>query len=258
MRNIATNEELAIAGGRIYETLSPWTPIDGKRRSWDMARIADMLTAASIREAEARNAAIRAARLRRAVIGAGAGEIIDAGGGDDGVVGGTLIGAAFGHISTPGPVEPMARIGLVFLDGETLSLEVNAEEFTLIQTAAAAASQEPTEDPDAPSHRDDEITPEEARTILTERAATQASAAGIATCIAGGGGVFIGAVVTSAGSEFSGALGSVMMAVGAAPALVGAALIILGLRRLVRSLPQDAAMSAGERELFARMKSSPA
>lgn len=140
MINLSNHGYLFIHEGFLYEALSSQTKIDEGQRRWDLTQIASILTVSSIEDAEARNAAIRDARRRRMIKGALAGGMLDAAMGDgDSIVDGVLLGAAFTYISSKGTETPTACIGIVFLDGEYLSLRVEAHDYAQLQAAAAAA-----------------------------------------------------------------------------------------------------------------------
>ena len=67
------------------------------------------------------------------MLGAITGGIVDGMGGDDSIVNGVLIGTAFGAIATD-KRKAFAQVGLIFADGESIAVEVDKQEYSILQT----------------------------------------------------------------------------------------------------------------------------
>lgn len=139
MKNLKTGAAMVIVGDFITPPLSPHTRIDADHYRWNLNEIASIVTTDTLESAEARAAAVRQARTRRTLTGAVIGGVVDMASGDDGILDGVLIGAAFGYLTANSPEKITAKVGVIFTDGEALSLEVDAKDYTLLQTAAKRA-----------------------------------------------------------------------------------------------------------------------
>lgn len=136
MKNLETGATMIEAGGFLTEQLSAASRIDAPRYRWNLAEIASIVTTDTLASAVARDAAVRQARTRRTLTGAVIGGAVDFTMGNDSILDGVLLGAAFGYLTSDSPQKITAKVGIIFNDGEALSLEVDATEYALLQTAA--------------------------------------------------------------------------------------------------------------------------
>ncbi len=79
-----------------------------------------------------RQADAKRRRSSNVLAGAAFGALLDGSIGDDSILDGALIGAAFGYAGTPGVGEPLARVQLGFRDGRIDSFQVSRDEITLL------------------------------------------------------------------------------------------------------------------------------
>lgn len=172
MKNLETGAVMMIADNHIISPASKHMRIDVDHYRWNLDQIASIVTTDTLESAEARAAAVRRARTRRTVTGAVIGGVIDMASGDDGILDGVLIGAAFGYLTANSPEKITAKVGVIFTDGEALSLEVDAQDYTLLQTAAkralarAAGDDAPATEPAKTSYR---LTHQQAEYVLSLR-----------------------------------------------------------------------------------------
>lgn len=146
MRDISINTNLNIYGNEIIPSFRAHFDLMGTIKIWDLNQITSILTVDSLKNDELRKKEIHRRRKRSNILlGAVVGGLMDASEGDDSILDGVLIGAAFGAIATGSPSDPRAQIGILFQDGGTLSLDVSKEEYTLLQTAYAKAQEHPVE-----------------------------------------------------------------------------------------------------------------
>ena len=139
MRDLDTNGYLTIEQNQIRPALDSSTPIHKIIRVWDLSKLQTILTVDSLKDDEERKKALyKKRRTRNSLIGAIAGGVIDAETGEDSILDGVLLGAAFGAVCTTSPDKPMAQVGLLFCDGSYIAAEVDKEEYTKLQTLAAA------------------------------------------------------------------------------------------------------------------------
>ncbi len=146
MINLARQTELVIAQNSLRAPIGSYTPLTAIIPEWDLKQLDTILTVDSLKDDETRKRAIHNRhRTSNTVLGAVVGGLLDASSGDDSIIDGVLLGAAFGAVCTSSPSDPKAQVGLLFSDGSHLSVEVDKSEYTQLQTMAAAnqARQEP-------------------------------------------------------------------------------------------------------------------
>lgn len=171
MLDTTTQKSLSISGDWLTPTLDSDTSIDHKIREWNLSKLETLLTIDSLNDAAARQQALQKSRRNsNMLLGAVVGGIMDADVGDDSIVDGVLLGAAFGAICTSSQSdEPKAQVGLLFQDGSSLAVEVNKYEYTQLQTNASANIKK-QKDWLSPSFRDRYLSPKEVSSILSDRA----------------------------------------------------------------------------------------
>ena len=147
MRDLSTGHGLQFEGDTLRRAFDAKDRIGTDVTVWHLSEIATLVTPDTIQDAERRAREAQAARSRNVLLGGVAGGLLDAASGDDGILDGVLVGATFGYLTSnrPGPVT--AQVGIVFRDGTSLCVEVDRDEYTRLQTAAAQALR--AADPDA-------------------------------------------------------------------------------------------------------------
>ena len=141
MQILGTDEKLIIEGEAALTPLP--TSVDEakktRRKVIHLSRLSGIAIADTLADDQSR-ADKEHRRERNASMATGAvlGGLIDASSGDDGIVDGLLIGAAFGAIASGSPRDPKARLVLVFDSGERLAVSVDADEYAQIQAAQGA------------------------------------------------------------------------------------------------------------------------
>lgn len=123
MRNLSSTERLDLSEGSITARIGADTQIGTNRPKWDLGQIAALVTADTLAKAETHAEAVRSTRDR--------------------APSGGIVGAAFDTLASDSPKEPTAKVGVIFGDGEALSLEVNAVEYSMLQTATHRALKRP-------------------------------------------------------------------------------------------------------------------
>lgn len=139
MRDIVTDREYWIDGDELVPVVTKSTPLEGELEIWNLRSLVMLITADKIRDDTFRKEVLaRIKRARRAAGGAVFGGFIDALSGDEGILDGVLLGAAFGALSPVGLDDPKATVGLLFSDGSYLVAEVDRCEYELLQARVAS------------------------------------------------------------------------------------------------------------------------
>lgn len=142
MIDIETGNTLNISDNFICEQVNEDTALNVSLTKWRLDAIKTIVTTQTLENSEARIAALNSdieqRRMTNVALGGVAGAVIDGIGGEDTILDGVLLGAAFGFLVSPSKVtsDPTAKIGILFVNGESLALEVNSDEYTLLQAAA--------------------------------------------------------------------------------------------------------------------------
>lgn len=170
MRNIESQRPMKIFREKLNPLLNASTPITITIREWDLAQLETILTVDSLKDDEARKRALHKRRRNsNMLLGAVVGGLIDADSGDDSIVDGVLLGAAFGAICTASPEAPKAQVGLLFRDGSHLAVEVNKDEYTQLQTLVSSNKHEAIDESKS-AFKDRYLTDSEVDSILRDRA----------------------------------------------------------------------------------------
>lgn len=137
MINLSNGKSLELAGGKIREKRSPQSSLSKPCKTWDLAHL-DLIVTSDTLEDDQKRKAIEHKKRRNGnvVMGAIVGGLIDGSDGDDSILDGVLLGAAFGAIATSSPGAATAKVGLLFSDNESLTVEVDSNEYSQLQTIA--------------------------------------------------------------------------------------------------------------------------
>lgn len=139
MKNIENGMYLSLHESEIIPKLTGSQDTSKPITVWNLNALETIVTTDTIKDSEERNRqAYKKRRSSNMIMGAVVGGVIDGSSGGDSIIDGVLIGAVFGGLATGSPSNPKAQIGLIFKGGSTLSLEVDKEEYNLIQTFFAA------------------------------------------------------------------------------------------------------------------------
>lgn len=169
MRNIELQTSMKISGKKLKPLLNASTPITIQIREWNLDQLETILTVDSVDDYEKRKKALhQRRRTKNMLLGGVVGGLI-ANSGDDSIVDGVLLGAAFGAICTSSPEEPKAQVGLLFSDGSHLAVEVNKDEYTQLQTLSVSSHRQDVENFQS-AFRDRSLTTSEVNSILNDRA----------------------------------------------------------------------------------------
>lgn len=143
--NVNDGTELVIHDGLLAEPLSGDTSLAGPIQAWDLDTIATITTYESLNEHAAKLREEYTERKNGNIIkGAIMGGLMDAAIGDDSIIDGIILGAAFSAVATNSAGVPKALIGVVFTDGNTLALEVDKYDYTQLQAFAQASKKKET------------------------------------------------------------------------------------------------------------------
>ena len=139
MIDLSSGHSLVISGNQLRKAFDKNTLLTSEIKCWDLLTIEAILTVDTLQDDQKRQEVLHRQRKRSNMLtGAVLGGLLDAGNGDDSIIDGVLIGAAFGSICTSSARDPKAQIGLLFSDGEHLSLEVDKHEYSRLQTIVAS------------------------------------------------------------------------------------------------------------------------
>lgn len=139
MIDLSNGRELGIAKNQLRRSLSGEMRIDAAIEAWDLTQLDTMLTIDSLADDEKRKKIIASQRKKNNIgLGALVGGIIDASSGEDSIVDGVLLGAAFGAVCSSSASNPRAQVGLLFKDGSHVSVDVDKNEYTQLQTQVAS------------------------------------------------------------------------------------------------------------------------
>ena len=137
MLNLSNGKYLELFNGAIRECLSPEANLAKNRIMWNLDHLDLIVTTDTIQDDRKRKAIEhKKRRSGNIVMGAIVGGLLDGSEGDDSIVDGALLGAAFGAVATSGPESATAKVGLLFSDNESLTVEVDADEYSQLQTIA--------------------------------------------------------------------------------------------------------------------------
>jgi hypothetical protein len=170
-------------------------PLDAKLPTYNLNQITRFVTSSSIEHAKARNEAIRQDRNRNIAAGALAGGVMDGLSGDDSVLDGVLFGALVGASVSQRTSEPTAQVGLIFADGESLSLEVDEKGYNQLQTIALSAKP----NKDIPTITTDRLSKSQINAILDDIASSKMN-----------NGIFKGIVIATLGFVAPGTLNVIL------------------------------------------------
>lgn len=259
MRNLETGATMIEADGFLTEELSALSRIDVPRCRWSLAQIASIVTTDTLASAQARADAVRQARTRRTLTGAAIGGAVDFTIGNDSILDGVLLGAAFGYLTSDSPQQITAKVGIIFNDGEALSLEVTAREYTLLQTAAHQALAQPEADRTRPAQTNYEVGLYDAEDILGRRQHGEARSLLLlaigGSCAMGFATIIISTVLRMQGGDPSPVARVFLAAAAYMPWLAGAVVCLAMIYTIFpfRS-PQSCLLDDAERRAFARLK----
>jgi hypothetical protein len=139
MREIVTGTPYILRGAElVIQNISARLSLDAKVCAYDMNQAVHMVTSDTLDDDRMRqHIQNRKKRSGNILLGAVMGGLIDGSHGDDSVLDGIIVGAAFGAICSSNSADPRAKIGLIFADGETLTLSVDKEEYAQLNTHMA-------------------------------------------------------------------------------------------------------------------------
>jgi outer membrane lipoprotein SlyB len=138
MINLSNGTNLKLGDNLIREIRDPESDLTKPVSTWSLAHLELIVTTDSLADDKKRKAIEYKKRQKEnAIVGAVVGGMLDGSDADDSILDGLLLGAAFGAVATSGPEKPMAKVGLVFSDGNTLSVKVNSKEYSRLQSIAA-------------------------------------------------------------------------------------------------------------------------
>lgn len=196
MRNLSNGKSLELASGHIQERRSPQSSLSKACKTWDLAHL-DLIVTSDTLEDDQKRKAIEHKKRRNGnvVMGAIVGGLIDGSDGDDSILDGVLLGAAFGAIATSGPGAATAKVGLLFSDNESLTVELDSNDYSQLQTIAEQNARR-GQFPEGPSVKTISPTKNDMDCVLRDRAFDQLKK------------MLIFAVVIALGSSFASSLPS--------------------------------------------------
>ena len=211
MRRLPSGKKLDLSGGKIREKNSPHTSLSNNCRTWDMAHL-DLIVTSDTIEDDRKRKAIEHKKRRNGnvVMGAIVGGLIDGSDGEDSILDGVLLGATFGAIATSGPGAAAAKVGLLFSDNESLTVEVDSNEYSHLQTIAEQNARH-GQFPEGPSVKTISPTKDDMEIALRDRAVDQLKKLLIAAFVIALGSSVVAAMVSSGPSGAVGPTGATML-----------------------------------------------
>lgn len=118
----------------IRKTVDKHTDLSKLQTQWNLCNLVNIITNDTLQADQARvDAQYKRDIAMNMMLGAITGGVLDGMVGDDSIVSGVLIGTAFGAIAT-NKRKPVAQVGLIFVDGESIAVEVDKHEYNILQT----------------------------------------------------------------------------------------------------------------------------
>lgn len=137
MINTINGRELVLTEDKIYEKREAGFPINHEYSEWSLDHLEALVTSDTIEDARKQNEVMNRKRRNENILaGALFGGFLDASQGDDSILDGILLGAAFGALVSSNTSKPVAQVGLVFVDGSPIPVEVDKYEYNQLQTIA--------------------------------------------------------------------------------------------------------------------------
>ena len=140
MKLVSTNEKLSLWTDHqgkpvsIRKSVSKDTDVSGLQTVWNLGNLVNIVTHDSLLDDEVRvDAEYKRDIAMNMLLGAATGGLIDGMVGSDTIIDGVLIGTAFGAIAT-NKRKAVAQIGLIFADNESISVEVDKQQYNILQT----------------------------------------------------------------------------------------------------------------------------
>jgi len=199
--NLANGKSLDLIDNQIRETRFAQSSLLNTCKVWDLAHLDLIVTSDTIEDDRKRKTLEHKKRRNNNIAtGAIAGGLIDGLSGDDSILDGVLIGAAFGAIATSGPGEATAKVGLLFSDNESLTVKVNGHEYSQLQTIAKQNARY-KRFPKGPSLTKQKATRKEMDGVLRDRAVGQLKILLIAAFVIAIGSNVLAALASSAPSS---------------------------------------------------------
>lgn len=240
MINLANGSTLELIDNQIREKRCSQSSLLRACKVWDLNHLDLIVTSDTLEDDRKRKALEHKKRRNNNIaMGAIAGGMIDGLSGEDSILDGVLIGAAFGAIGTSGPGEATAKVGLLFSDNESLTVEVDSEEYSRLQTVAKLNARA-KRFPKGPSMTKKLATKEEMDGVLRDRAFGQLKVLLIAAFVMAIGSSFLGAMASSGPSttaeatELVSAIGEFAKAIPYMGVGLGMILVISGFMTVVR------------------------
>ena len=140
MKLVSTNEKLSLWTDHqgkpvsIRKSVSKDTDVSGLQTVWNLGNLVNIVTHDSLLDDEVRvDAEYKRDIAMNMLLGAATGGLIDGMVGSDTIIDGVLIGTAFGAIAT-NKRKAVAQIGLIFADNESIAVEVDKQQYNILQT----------------------------------------------------------------------------------------------------------------------------
>lgn len=140
MKLVSNGSELYIATDNnqnpvaIRKKVGRQTDLSKLQTQWNLSNLVNIITNDTLQNDQSRiDAQYKRDIAINMMLGAITGGVIDNMIGDDSIINGVLIGTAFGAIAT-NKKNPVAQVGLIFTDGESIAVEVDKHEYSTLQT----------------------------------------------------------------------------------------------------------------------------
>lgn len=118
----------------IRKAVDRHTDLSKSQTQWNLRGLVNIITNDTLQSDQTRvDAEYKRDIAMNMMLGAITGGVLDGMVGDDSIVNGVLVGTAFGAIAT-NKRKPVAQVGLVFVDGESVAVEVDKREYNILQT----------------------------------------------------------------------------------------------------------------------------
>lgn len=118
----------------IRKAVNRHTDLSKLQTQWNLCSLVNIITNDTLQADQTRvDAQYKRDIAMNMMLGAITGGVLDGMVGDDSIVNGVLIGTAFGAIAT-NQRKPVAQVGLIFVDGKSVAIEVDKREYNILQT----------------------------------------------------------------------------------------------------------------------------
>lgn len=153
----------------IRKTVDRHTDLSKLQTQWNLRSLVNIITNDTLQADQAR----LAARYKRdiainIVLGTIAGGVLGGMVGNNLIIIGVLMGAAFGAIAT-NKRKPVAEVGLIFVDGESIAVEVDKREYNILQTYSQSLKQIQDNEQSTPSKEQTKYNEQEYATVGSMR-----------------------------------------------------------------------------------------